>query len=67
MWHRFTADLNIRRFEHLLVGDIDADQRDIVEHALRAERLKRGARDAGAVDARRLFHGERGVRRAFTQ
>jgi hypothetical protein len=66
MWHRFTTNLNIRRFEHLLIRDIDAVQRDIVEHSLRAERLKRAARDASAVDAGRLFHGERGARREFT-
>jgi len=63
MWIRRATDPSIRRAERVLMGLVGMVQRVILRRAPRPERRKHGARDAGAVDAGRLFHGARGARK----
>jgi hypothetical protein len=63
MWIRLAINPSIRRAERVLLGFVRMVQSAIPRRAPRPERRKHGARDAGAVDAGRLFHGARGVRK----
>jgi hypothetical protein len=63
MSNRFVRYPGIRRIEQVLIRYIDMVRRTLGERVPRVEKSRLDARDASAVDAGRLFHGERGARK----
>jgi hypothetical protein len=57
MFERYVAAHNVRRFKRLLAGQVDRDQRRVLERRLWVEKLKLLGPNAHAVDPARLFHG----------